>query len=248
MPLIEFTDKGLFCRQGDFYIDPWKPVNKAIITHAHSDHARPGSKHYLCHHLTKPLLQLRLGDNSYESLGWNEPVFINGVKVTLHPSGHIIGAAQIRVEYEGNVWVASGDYKTEDDGISGGFEPVKCHTFITESTFGLPIYKWKKQPEIFDDIKQWIAQNNAEKKNQCTDRLQSWKGSAGIAAHRGNGIACIYTWCGLQCTPGTGQQWLEITGSTTCATGHTQGTHGRQYRVGASQCRWNTLDEKILSL
>ena len=139
MPLIEFTDTGLFCRQGGFYIDPWKPVDKAVITHAHSDHARWGSQHYLCHHLTKPLLQLRLGDNSYESVDWNEPVFMNGVKISLHRAGHIIGAAQIRVEYGGEVWVASGDYKTEDDGISGAFEPVRCNTFITESTFGLPI-------------------------------------------------------------------------------------------------------------
>ena len=164
MALIEFSDKGLYCRQGNFYIDPWKPVDKAIITHAHSDHARPGSKYYLCHHLTKPLLQLRLGDNVYESVGWNEPVFMDGVKVSLHPAGHIIGSAQIRVEYNGEVWVASGDYKTEDDGISGAFEPVRCNTFITESTFGLPIYKWKKQPDIFDDIKNWVAQNKDDKK------------------------------------------------------------------------------------
>lgn len=164
MPLIEFSDKGLYCRQGDFYIDPWKPVDKAIITHAHSDHARTGSNHYLCHHLTKPLLQLRLGDYSYQAVDWNEPVFINGVKLTLHPSGHIIGAAQIRVEYAGEVWVASGDYKTENDGISGEFEPVACNTFITESTFGLPIYKWKKQPEIFDDIKNWVYKNKEDKK------------------------------------------------------------------------------------
>lgn len=161
MQLIEFTDKGLYCRQGGFYIDPWQPVSKAIITHAHSDHARWGSDSYLCHHLTKPLLQLRLGDNHYESIGWNEPVYMNGVRISLHPAGHIIGSAQIRVEYEGDTWVASGDYKTEDDGLSGAFEPVRCNTFITESTFGLPIYKWKKQPEIFTDIKNWVAKNSA---------------------------------------------------------------------------------------
>src|SRR5690349_22185952 len=113
MPLIEFTAKGLYCRPGDFYIDPWRPVDKAVITHAHSDHARYGSKSYLCHHFTKPLLQLRLGDNPYQSVEWNEPVFINGVKVSLHPAGHIIGSSQIRVEHQGEVWVVSGDYKTE---------------------------------------------------------------------------------------------------------------------------------------
>ncbi len=162
MALIEFSDKGLYCPEGKFYIDPWKPVDKAIITHAHSDHARWGSKFYLCHHLTKPLLQLRLGNNIYQSIAWNEPVYINGVRLTLHPAGHIIGSSQIRVEYNGEVWVISGDYKTENDSISGQFEPVPCHTFITESTFGLPIYKWKKQPEIFSNIQNWIKQNQAE--------------------------------------------------------------------------------------
>ncbi|MEO8403410.1 MAG: ligase-associated DNA damage response exonuclease [Chitinophagaceae bacterium] len=159
--LIQFTNKGLYCAAGNFYIDPWQPVEKAIITHAHSDHARVGSQYYLCHHLTKPLLQLRLGDNVYESIGWNEPINMNGVKVSLHPAGHIIGSSQVRVEYKGEVWVVSGDYKTENDGISGVFEPVKCDTFITESTFGLPIYNWKPQEEIFSNIQNWILENNA---------------------------------------------------------------------------------------
>lgn len=164
MPLIQFTDKGLFCAQGDFYIDPWKPVNKAVITHAHSDHARWGSKFYLCHKYTLPLLRLRLGENNYEGYDWNESVIINGVNVSFHPAGHIIGSAQVRVEYKGEIWVVSGDYKTEDDGISTPFEPVRCHSFITESTFGLPIYKWKPQPAIFNDMKNWIMQNSADSK------------------------------------------------------------------------------------
>jgi len=159
MQLVEFTDSGLYCKTGQFYIDPWKPVNKAIITHAHSDHARPGSKEYLCHHHTKPLLKLRLGEITVQSLDWNEPIVINNVKVSLHPAGHIIGSSQIRIEYRGEIWVVSGDYKTENDGISGGFEPVRCHTFISESTFGLPIYTWKPQTEIFSNIQQWIKDN-----------------------------------------------------------------------------------------
>lgn len=161
---IQFTDKGLYCAAGDFYIDPWRPVDKAVITHAHSDHARPGCKYYLCHHLTKPLLQLRLGDHYYESVEWNEPVYINGVKISLHPAGHIIGSSQIRAEYKGEVWVISGDYKTENDGISGAFEPVKCNVFITESTFGLPIYNWKPQIDIFNEIQDWILKNHADGK------------------------------------------------------------------------------------
>lgn len=159
MQLIEFTDKGLYCRAGDFYIDPWKPVDKAVITHAHSDHARMGSNEYLCHHYTKPLLKLRLGEINVQSLEWNEPVTINNVKVSLHPAGHIIGSSQIRVEYRDEIWVVSGDYKTENDGISGEYEPVRCHTFISESTFGLPLYNWKPQTEIYANIRQWIKSN-----------------------------------------------------------------------------------------
>lgn len=166
-PLIQFTDKGLFCEQGGFYIDPWKPVDKAVISHGHSDHARFGSKDYLCHHFTKPILELRLGPNNYQTAGWNEKTLINGVKVSFHPAGHIIGSAQVRVEYEGEVWVFTGDFKTEDDGISTAFEPVKCHTFITESTFALPIYKWQPQEEIFENMKSWIAVNQAAGKTSA---------------------------------------------------------------------------------
>lgn len=166
MPLIEFSDKGLYCPAGKFYIDPWRPVDKAVITHAHSDHARWGSKHYLCHHHTKPILEVRLGkDNSYQSIEWNQPIDMNGVKVSLHPAGHIIGSSQIRIEHKGEVWVVSGDYKVENDGMSGAFEPVKCHTFITESTFGLPIYYWKPQAEIFSNIQTWVRANQAAGKS-----------------------------------------------------------------------------------
>ena len=172
MPLIEFTDKGLYCPEGRFYIDPWKPVAKAVITHAHSDHARAGSDAYLCHRLTVPLLEARLGpyagldpyagrNSPYQGVEWGEPVFLNGVRVSLHPAGHIIGSSQVRVEYRGEVWVVSGDYKTEDDGLSGAFEPVKCHVFVTESTFALPIYRWKPQAEIFQHIRNWVGDNSA---------------------------------------------------------------------------------------
>lgn len=159
MALLEFSDRGLYCAAGDFYLDPWRPVPHAVISHAHSDHARSGHQHYLCHHLTKPLLQLRLGNHSYESIAWNEPVYRNGVKISLHPAGHIIGSSQIRLEYKGEVWVVSGDYKTENDGLSGAFEPVSCHTFITESTFGLPVYKWQPQQFLFHQMQQWIQAN-----------------------------------------------------------------------------------------
>ena len=164
MALIQFTDRGLYCPQGGFYIDPWRPVDRAVITHGHSDHARWGNKSYLCHHHTLPILQLRLGPNHYQSVDWNEPVIMNGVKVSLHPAGHIIGSSQIRVEYLGEVWVVSGDYKCENDGLSGQFEIVPCNTFITESTFGLPIYNWKPQQEIYADMQQWIKELNNDGK------------------------------------------------------------------------------------
>lgn len=159
--LIQFTDVGLYCPQGNFYIDPWRPVDRAIISHAHSDHARWGHKHYLSNTLTTAVMKARLGPNDYQLLEWGETMDINGVKVSLHPAGHIIGSSQVRLEYGGEVWVFSGDYKVENDGISGEFEPVKCHTFITESTFGLPIYNWKKQDEIFSDIQHWVLKNKA---------------------------------------------------------------------------------------
>ncbi len=176
--LISFTDKGLFCEAGGFYIDPWKPVERAVITHGHSDHARIGNKYYLCHRFTKPILQLRLGDNNYQTVDWNESINMNGVKVSLHPAGHIIGSSQIRLEYNNEVWVVSGDYKTEDDGLSGKFEALKCNTFITESTFGLPIYKWKPQLRIYDDIINWISKN---KENGKTSILLAY--SLGKAQH-----------------------------------------------------------------
>jgi putative mRNA 3-end processing factor len=157
--LISFTDKGLYCQAGDFYIDPWQPVERAVITHGHSDHARFGNKFYLCHKFTKPILELRLGPNNYQTVEWNETIIMNGVKISFHPAGHIIGSSQIRIEYQGEVWVVSGDYKRENDGISGDFEPVKSNVFITESTFGLPIFQWKPQQEIYNDIINWIIKN-----------------------------------------------------------------------------------------
>lgn len=163
MPLLEFSPRGIYCPPGDFYIDPWKPVRTALITHAHSDHARWGSSFYLAHKHSEAVLRLRLGhDISLTTVEFGQKLTKNGVEVSFHPAGHIIGSAQIRVAYRGEVWVVSGDYKTRDDGISGAFEPVRCHTFITESTFGLPVFKWKPQQEIYGAINQWWQQNRYE--------------------------------------------------------------------------------------
>lgn len=162
MKLIRFTKKGLYCIPGKFYLDPWHPVDYAIISHGHADHARWGMKRYLCHHHSKPILQHRINaEINIESLGYNEPININGVKVSFHPAGHIIGSAQIRLEYKGFVLVFTGDYKTTSDAITIPFEPIKCHEFITESTFGLPIYEWLPDAVLKQQMHNWIATNQA---------------------------------------------------------------------------------------
>lgn len=160
MSLIKFTNKGIYCEQGGFYIDPWQPVDLAVTTHGHADHVKWGNKAYLCHELTKPILHQRLGtDLVIETLPYNKQIDINGVKLSMFPAGHVIGSAQIRLEYKGEICVVSGDYKVEFDGISTPFEPVKCHTFVSESTFGLPIYKWQPQDIIFNQIRNWVSDN-----------------------------------------------------------------------------------------
>ncbi len=137
----------------------------AIITHGHADHARWGMKKYLCHHFTVPILKSRIGPEiAVQGIGYNEPLMINGVKVSLHPAGHIIGSAQVRLEYRGKVTVISGDYKIQDDGLSTPFEPVKCDVFVTESTFGLPIYNWLSVPQQNEQLRQWVAQNQSNNK------------------------------------------------------------------------------------
>ena len=163
MGLITFTESGLYCKQGDFYIDPWKPVNRAVITHAHSDHARWGSNSYFAHKDSYTILKHRLGqDIVVETAEYGGGFSSNGVNVTLYPAGHITGSAQVAVEYQGEIWVVSGDYKTQYDGISPAFEPVKCNTFITESTFGLPIYQWQPQDEVMKDIHEWVLRNQEQ--------------------------------------------------------------------------------------
>lgn len=163
--MLRLTDYGLYCPEGEFFIDPWKPVNKAIITHAHADHARPGHKNYLCQEESVKFLQYRISpDIRVQGLGYDKPVLINGVKVSFHPAGHIPGSAQVRIEHQGEVWVVSGDYKTENDGISTPFEPLKCHNFVTECTFGLPIYQWEPQHVTRNKILRWINENSESKR------------------------------------------------------------------------------------
>ncbi len=155
-PLVIPTEQGLYCPKGDFHIDPWKPVPRAVVTHAHSDHATLGCEFYLCASRGLDVLRKRLPpDARIDTLDWNTPLSINNVRVSLHPAGHILGSAQVRVEHKGRVTVVSGDYKTDPDPTCDAFEPVACDTYITESTFGLPIYRWPSQQSVFDDIDAW---------------------------------------------------------------------------------------------
>lgn len=162
--LLEFTNKGLYCPVADVYIDPWRPVERALITHGHSDHARWGHQHYLCTETAAPVVRYRLGKIKLETVAFGEKRTINGVEFSFHPAGHILGSAQIRIAHKGEVWVASGDYKLEDDGLAEAFEPIPCHTFITESTFGLPIYQWQPQEQVMSEINAWWRQNQADGK------------------------------------------------------------------------------------
>ncbi len=161
--LVVRRPEGLYCPAGDFHIDPWRPVPRAVITHAHADHARPGHAHYLASARGAGLLKARLGDVSLQSLAWAEPVHLNGVRVSLHPAGHVLGSAQVRIEHRGRVWVASGDYFVSGAGDHNpscdAFEPLRCDCFITESTFGLPIYRWRPQAELFADVDAWWQHN-----------------------------------------------------------------------------------------
>ncbi len=159
--VLQFTEHGIYCPAGDFYIDPWKPVDRALITHGHADHARWGHKHYLATDAAAPVMKHRLGDVSLESVAYDTKMQIGGATVSFHPAGHVPGSAQIRVDVGGEVWVAAGDYKVVDDGLSEAFEPIPCHAFITESTFALPVFKWTAQSELKRQLNGWWAENRA---------------------------------------------------------------------------------------
>ncbi len=161
--LLTYTPAGIYCERGDFYIDPQRVVQKAIITHGHSDHARGGMKHYLCHTDSEHILRQRLSKKiAVQTLAYREPLIMNGVRVSLHPAGHLLGSAQVRVEYGGEVWVASGDYAMLPDDTCEPFEPLACRVFITETTFGLPIYRWPNPRDVFESINRWWRQNAAD--------------------------------------------------------------------------------------
>lgn len=166
MDLVVQRPEGLYCPPGDFHIDPWRPVDRAVITHAHADHARRGHGHYLAAAPAEGVLRARLGDITLQPLAYGEAVEHRGVRISLHPAGHVLGSAQVRIEHGGRVWVASGDYFVsgagDDNRTCAPFEPVRCDCFITESTFGLPVYRWRPQREVFAAIDEWWRANAAQ--------------------------------------------------------------------------------------
>ena len=160
--LLSLNENGLYCEKGDFYIDPWKPVKTALITHGHSDHAREGHKTYYCTKSSIPILNHRLGKINVNGINYSEEISINGIKVSFHPAGHVLGSAQIRVDDGKEVWVVSGDYKRQYDPTCEPFELVECDTFITEATFALPIYRWPKIETVIKEIISWMNLNKEE--------------------------------------------------------------------------------------
>ena len=161
MPLVTLTPSGLYCEAGDFHIDPWRPVARAVITHAHGDHASRGHERYLVSRAGEHVTRRRLPEASLQTLDYGEAIDMHGVRVSLHPAGHVLGSAQVRLEHGGEVWVVSGDYKTQHDPTCAPFEPMRCDTFVTESTFGLPIYRWREPRDLFGEMDAWWRANQA---------------------------------------------------------------------------------------
>ncbi|MFN0115160.1 MAG: ligase-associated DNA damage response exonuclease [Paracoccaceae bacterium] len=158
-PVLTFTDRGIYCPAGDFHIDPWRPVDRAVVTHGHSDHARPGMAEYLSTNRAAPVIRHRLGDIRIGTEPYGATRRIGGAAVSFHPAGHVPGSAQVRVEVGGEVWVVSGDYKVEPDGVSEPWEPVRCDAFISECTFGLPVFRWRPQEELIAELNRWWRAN-----------------------------------------------------------------------------------------
>ena len=186
-PLIAWTDKGLYCEAGGFYIDPHRAVETAVVTHAHSDHARRGSKHYFTVDSGVGLLRARLGNKiTVTSVRYGERFRLGDVTVSLHSAGHILGSAQVRVESGSEVWVASGDYKRDFDPSCEPFEPVRCDTFITEATFGTPKYVWSKGARHGEDLARWWKENSETGRNAIVFGYSLGKGQrilAELASH-----------------------------------------------------------------
>ena len=154
--MIERTPEGVYCRAADAWVDPWRPVPRALITHAHADHARPGCGEYWAVASSEGVLRQRLGqDISLHPVQYGVEHWLGQCRVSFHSAGHVLGSAQIRLEVDGEVWVVSGDYKRDADPSCDPFEPVPCDVLITEATFGLPLYRWQTGAEVANEIRAW---------------------------------------------------------------------------------------------
>nr|WP_322975333.1 ligase-associated DNA damage response exonuclease [Aporhodopirellula aestuarii] len=163
--IIQTTDRGLYCPAGDFYIDPRSPVDRAVVTHAHTDHARWGCKRYLAAQRSEHLLRMRMNhDAEFQFLPYGESIKIDGVDVSFHPAGHMLGSAQVRLEHRGQVAVVTGDYKLGNDPTCESWQPLSCHLLVTESTFGLPVYRWEDEQTTADAINDWWRESRDEGK------------------------------------------------------------------------------------
>jgi putative mRNA 3-end processing factor len=158
--LVRVTSRGLYCAAGDFYIDPWQPVARAVITHAHGDHLRAGSRDYFLATAGAGLARLRLPpDASLHPIDYGVPINFGATQVSLHPAGHVLGSSQVRLECDGQVWVVSGDYKRDPDPTCAPFEVIPCDVFISEATFALPAYRWTDTPDVAQEILSWWQDN-----------------------------------------------------------------------------------------
>ena len=165
--LLQQTNRGFYCPQGDFHIDPHRPVDRAVVTHAHTDHARWGSRRYLAASPSEHLLRMRMSPEAeFQFADYGQTISIGGVAVSFHPAGHMLGSAQVRLEYRGRVEVVTGDYKLGSDATCQSWQPLRCHLLVTESTFGLPVYRWPDQQSVFAAINQWWRDNR--EREQCS--------------------------------------------------------------------------------
>ena len=141
---MKICPEGLFCAPGQFFIDPVRPVDRAVITHAHADHARPGHRAVLASPETLVIMRARMGEGAWQesqALAYGEKIICNGVTVWLQPAGHVLGSAQVAMEWQGSRIVVSGDYKRRPDPTCAAFLPIPCDVFVTEATFGLPVFR-----------------------------------------------------------------------------------------------------------
>ena len=155
-PLVVTTGRGLYCPPGDFYIDPWQPVQTAVITHAHGDHLHQGNARYILARPGAAIAAARLPQTAnLLPIDYGTALTLGATRVSLHPAGHILGSAQVRIEHAGRVWVVSGDYKRQPDRTCAAFEPVGCEVFISEATFALPVYRWPPTGQVIEEIARW---------------------------------------------------------------------------------------------